>query len=86
MGAGSEWIEANNVNSEDNRPAYGCEAHDVGISPQEDCCGTKGEMGKGQGWEEEGGIGYRTREEPATSAKASCSVVSAPLRMKSGVP
>jgi len=81
MGKGSQRIAASSGNR------FGsCKAHDVGISPQEDRCGTKGEMGKGQGWEEEGGIGYRTREEPATSAKASCSVVSAPLRMKSGVP
>ncbi len=33
-----------------------CEAHDVGISAEKDCGGTKGEMGKAEGGAEEGGI------------------------------
>ena len=38
-----------------------CEAHHVGISPEEDRGGAEGEMGKGTGGEEEGGVatGYQ---------------------------
>jgi hypothetical protein len=52
MGKGSQPIAASSGNR------FGsCEAHDVGISPQEDRCGTAGAVGQGEGWEEEGSIG-----------------------------
>jgi hypothetical protein len=48
VGAGSEWIEANSGNC-----VGSCEAHHVGISPQEDCSGAAGTLGEGEGGEEE---------------------------------
>lgn len=41
MGKGSEWIATSENNS-----LGSCEAHHVGISPQENCGGTAGEVGE----------------------------------------
>jgi hypothetical protein len=44
MGEGSEWTAASGGGTR--------EAHDVGISPQEDRGGTAGAVGEGEDWEE----------------------------------
>jgi hypothetical protein len=51
MGAGSKWIEASSGDSENDWIGT-CEAHDVGISPQEDRGGAAGTLGTGEGGEE----------------------------------
>ena len=48
MGKGSEGIEASSEGSENNWLGS-CEAHHVGISPQEDRGGTAGTVGEGEG-------------------------------------
>jgi hypothetical protein len=53
MGEGSEWIEA----SEDSDGLGSCKAHHVGVSPEKDRGGAAGEVGEGEGWKEEGGLG-----------------------------
>jgi hypothetical protein len=55
MGKDSQGTEANSSGSE-TRCLGTCEAHDVGVSPQEDCGGTKGTVGEVEGGEEEGGL------------------------------
>jgi tRNA(Arg) A34 adenosine deaminase TadA len=58
MGEGSEWIEASGGN------CFGsCQTHHVGISPQEDRGGAAGEVGEGEGGEEESGVELPTRGE-----------------------
>jgi hypothetical protein len=53
MGEGSEGIAASR-GSENYGPGSSREARHVGISPQEDRCGTKGTVGEGEGGEEGG--------------------------------
>jgi hypothetical protein len=62
MGEGSEWIAASGWG--ENNGLDTCEARHVRISPQEDCGGTAGEMGEGEGCAEEGGVKYGTRIKP----------------------
>jgi hypothetical protein len=59
MGEGSEWIAASSGGSENNWVGT-CEAHHVGISPQEDRGGAKVTLGE----VEEGGVasGGKTRD------------------------
>jgi len=52
MGECSEGIAASSGGSEDNWRGS-CKTHHVGISPQEDCGGTKGTVGQGEGCEED---------------------------------
>jgi hypothetical protein len=58
MGEGSKGIAA----SEGGDGLGSCKTHHVGIIPQEDCGGTAGTVGEGEGGEEEGGVEPR---EPA---------------------
>jgi len=53
MGEGAEGIAASSRGSENNGLGS-CEAHHVGISPQEDCGGAAGEVGEDTGEAEEG--------------------------------
>jgi len=52
MGECSERIAASGAGSENNTRGS-CKTHHVGISPQEDCGGTKGTVGQGEGCEED---------------------------------
>jgi len=45
MGEHTETVAAD-TSGKDNR-CRSCEAHDVGVSPEEDCGGSKGAMGEG---------------------------------------
>jgi hypothetical protein len=49
VGEGSEWIAAS---SGENNFFGSCEAHHVGICPQEDRRCAKGTVGEVEGWEE----------------------------------
>jgi len=42
-----------------------CKAHDVGVSPEEDCGGAADEVGEGTGGEEEGSVKVGARIKPA---------------------
>jgi hypothetical protein len=66
VGKGWKRIEASSRGSENNCVGI-CEAHHVGISPQEDRGGTAGKMGEGEGASEEGGVKRSAIKEPATS-------------------
>jgi hypothetical protein len=52
MGECSKGIATSSGGSENNRRGS-CKTHHVGISPQEDCGGTKGTVGQGEGCEED---------------------------------
>jgi hypothetical protein len=66
MGEGSEGIAASSGGSENNGLGS-CEAHHVGISPQEDRGGSKSEMGEVEGRAEEGGLDPGLGEENDSS-------------------
>jgi hypothetical protein len=53
---GSEWIEGSKRS--ENNWLGSCQTHDVGISPQKDCGGAAGEVGKGEGGEEVGSLRF----------------------------
>ena len=63
MGADSESLKA----SEDS-DGFVWQSDNVDFSPQEDCDGTAGAVGKVQSGEEEGGVELRTREENSDSS------------------
>jgi len=52
MGKGWEGIAASSRSSE-NHWLGTCKAHDVSISPEEDCSGAEGTLGEGKGAAEE---------------------------------
>ena len=52
MGKSSEGI----ASSSENNWFDTCQAHHVGIRPQEDRGGAAGTVGESEGWEEEGGV------------------------------
>jgi hypothetical protein len=60
MGKRSKRIEASSGNR-----FRSCEAHYVGISPQEDRGGATGKAGESQGAAEEGGVKVGARMRPA---------------------
>jgi hypothetical protein len=64
MGKGSKWIESSNGNS-----FVSCETHPKNLSSRqkENRGGTAGEVGEGEGGEEESGIEPRTRGENDSS-------------------
>jgi tRNA(adenine34) deaminase len=53
MGEVSQWIAGNGGGI---GGLGSSKAHHVGVSPEEDRSGTKGTVGQGEGWEEEGGV------------------------------
>jgi hypothetical protein len=57
VGKGSKGTEASSSGSSENDGLDTCEAHHVGVSPQEDRGGAAGAVGEGEGWEE-GGVGF----------------------------
>ena len=73
MGKGTERIEASSGD------CFGpCQAHHVGISPQEDCGGSAGAVGEGTGGEEEGSVERRRAEEIVDINRRSYSLTQCP--------